>query len=385
MVNLPRWPQIIVSRRGNTWVVTDADPPSTALLGAVLDSCNGQGVEALARKNVGGFRADWDIGAQQAQFGPWLLVDEGNPFITRPTSCVFDTNGQRQTITLDWVRIKRDKLLPRLTKAGGAGQAGFGIRQVGSGYWIALQDLISARAEDVTKAVEQQKEMLRSAPFVVLNVRGNGGGSSLLGREIAASLFGAPYVEARLGSVTSSSCGGPNGAWRVSPGNIKDQEYLLGSPDFMRLGGPEVRQVLETTLHNLRDARAHGRAFSGPTHCADAAPQSTGTAAPPSEMKGRLVLVTDNLCFSSCLSVTDDFRQLGAFHIGQTTDAATHYVDVREQYLPSGNSLFSTLQSLDPSSPLEVGPFKPALMYDGDIADTPTLEKWVTDSALIRK
>jgi hypothetical protein len=61
-------------------------------------------------------------------------------------------------------------------------------------------------------------------------------------------------------------------------------------------------------------------------------------------MKGRLILLTDNLCFSSCLVVTDDFRTLGAFHIGQTTDAATHFNEVREQYLPSGYSLFSTLQ-----------------------------------------
>jgi hypothetical protein len=99
-------------------------------------------------------------------------------------------------------------------------------------------------------------------------------------------------------------------------------------------------------------------------------------------MKGHLVLLTDNLCFSACLSLTDDFRTLGAFHIGQTTDAATRYVDVREQYLPSGYSFFSTLQSLDPSSPAQDGPIRPALTYNGDIDDTATLEKWVVDSAV---
>ena len=99
-------------------------------------------------------------------------------------------------------------------------------------------------------------------------------------------------------------------------------------------------------------------------------------------MKGRLILLTDNLCFSSCLSVTEDFRALGAFHIGQTTDAATHFVDVREQYLPSGYSMFSTLQSVDPGSAVQEGPFEPALVYNGDIADTQAVEKWVVDIAV---
>jgi Peptidase family S41 len=382
VVNTPRWPRFMVSKRGETWIVTDADPPETPLVGAVLISCDGQPVDSLARKNVGGFRANWEIGAQQAQFAPWLLVDESNPFIARPKTCVADTNGQRQTITLNWMRIRRETLLPRLKKAGGAGQAGYGIRQVGNGYWIAIQDLYTAQAIEVVKAVEQQKAALRSAPFVVLDVRGNGGGSSLVGREMAASLFGAPYVDARLASGASNECGNPDGAWRVSQSNINNLQYLLGTADFVSQGGPEVRQTVETTLHNLRDALAHGRAFSGLTHCAQTAAKPIGAATAPSEMKGSLLLLTDNLCFSACLSLTDDFRELGAFHIGQTTDAATHYVDVREQYLPSGYSIFSTLQSLDPAAPVQVGPFKPALMYNGDIGDTAALEKWVVDSAV---
>jgi hypothetical protein len=98
-------------------------------------------------------------------------------------------------------------------------------------------------------------------------------------------------------------------------------------------------------------------------------------------MKGRLILLTDNVCFSACLSVTEAFRKLGAFHVGQTTDAATQYTAVREQYLP-GYSLFSTLQAIDPSSPYQAGPFEPQLAYDGDIADTAALETWVVETVL---
>jgi Peptidase family S41 len=376
VVNLPRWAGLIVSKHGDAWVVTDTEGDQSALLGVSLISCDGQAVQDLARKNIGGFHAVWGVGAQQIQSAPWLLIDEGNPFITRPKACVFEHNAERQTVTLEWVRIKRENLLPRIKKAIGAGAAGFGVRRVGEGYWIALQDLLSDKARGVVKAVEEQKTALREAPFVVLDLRGNGGGSSLMGRQIAASLLGAAAADARLGPATEAACGGPDGTWRASEGNIKHLEFLQASP-FVVQGGPEIKKMIQDTLRNARAAFAQGKMFSASVNCPAAPPKAAIAAQPPSLMKGRLILLTDNLCFSSCLSVTDDFRTLGAFHIGQTTDAATRFVDVREQYLPSGYSMFSTLQSVDPSGPNQVGPFEPALTYNGDISDTAALEDWV--------
>lgn len=377
VINLPRWAGIIVSKRGDAWIVTDTEVDQSALLGASLLSCDGEAVQDLGRKNVGGFHAVWSVGAQQIQNAPWLLIDEGNPFITRPKSCVFDSNAQHRTVTLNWVRIKRENLLPRIKKAIGAGAAGFGVRRVGQGYWIALQDLQSDRARAVVKGVEEQKQVLREAPYVVLDLRGNGGGSSVMGRQIAASLLGAAAVDARL-TPMSENCGGPDGAWRASEGNLKQLEYLQTTALVLQ-GGPEQQELVQDTLRNVREARARGQDLSGSITCPVAPPS---TAQPPSLMKGRLILLTDNLCFSSCLAVADDFRTLGAFHVGQTTDAATHFVDVREQYLPSGYSMFSTLQSVDPGSPRQVGPFEPVLTYSGDIADTAAVEAWVIASAV---
>jgi hypothetical protein len=379
VVNLPQWAQIIVSKRGDRWVVTDTEDSYKHLLGASLLACDQQAVETLARQNLGAFRANWEIGAQQTQSAPWLFVDEGNPFVSRPKSCTFDVAGSHLTVGLTWTRIKRENLLPRLKTAIGGGAAGFGIRSVGSGFWIALQDLSDSQTDQVVKAVEDQKTALRAAAFVVLDLRGNGGGSSEVGRELARSLMGSEAVDARLGSEAESQCGGPDGAWRASSGNISNLEYLLRTVALQ--GGPEARQALEQQLRETRAAHQGGLAFSGSIMCPASPPIQARENKPASQMRGRLILLTDNLCFSSCLSVTDDLRALGAFHVGQTTDAATHFVEVREQYLPSGYSLFSTLQSVDPSSPAKVGPFEPALPYPGDIADTAALESWVISTA----
>ena len=211
---------------------------------------------------------------------------------------------------------------------------------------------------------------------MVLDLRGNGGGSSVMGRQIAASLLGEAAADGRLGPATEAACGGPDGSWRASEGNIKHLEFMQTYSLVVR-GGPEIQKMLRDTLHDARAARAQGKTFSATIDCPVEPSKPPAATQPPSLMKGRLILLTDNLCFSSCLSVTEDFRTLGAFHVGQTTDAATRYVDVREQYLPSGYSIFSTLESVDPGSPREVGPFHPALTYDGDIADTAALETWV--------
>jgi hypothetical protein len=71
------------------------------------------------------------------------------------------------------------------------------------------------------------------------------------------------------------------------------------------------------------------------------------------------------------------FRRLGALHVGEATDANTHYMEVREDELPSGLSMFSTLQAVAPASPAQVGPFVPEVAYEGSIADTAALEKWI--------
>ena len=75
--------------------------------------------------------------------------------------------------------------------------------------------------------------------------------------------------------------------------------------------------------------------------------------------------------------MTDTLLRLGVLHVGQTTDACTDYTEVREELLPSGMSWFSTLQAVAMEMPAELGPFAPAVPYDGDLRDTAALEQWI--------
>lgn len=375
VTNVLYWTGGVIGKRGDDWVVvasdgTSASPPQ----GARLLSCDGVDASTLAQRNLGGFRAAWRIEAQQYQAAPWLLVDEGNPFIRRPATCMFENAGKRVPFDLQWRRIKREELLPKLRAAGGGGAAGFGIRKVGQGYWIALQNLVNEGAA-VAKEAEARQTELRAAPFVVVDVRGNGGGSAFVANRIAAVLWGTDRISA-IGDRDDDDCGDD---LRATAGNVAQMTYLLKV--LASTYTPADRAFMEQQIAMGREALAHGRTFNRPPVCKTAAalPDGSAPASPVAPAPGfpKVVLVTDNLCFSACLVLADEFRRLGAFHVGRTTDAATRYTDVREQYLPSGYSLFSTLQAVAPGEPPEVGPFRPERMYGGDMADTAALERWV--------
>jgi hypothetical protein len=247
------------------------------------------------------------------------------------------------------------------------GAAGFGVRKVGGGYWIAVQELTD-NAVPVVADVRARAAEMRAAPFVVLDLRGDGGGSSMFGDEIAGAILGESYVKAVVGDALPD-CGGE--VIRVSDDNLRQLQMYHDVLGPKR--GPEFIKTFDDLLNRAKAARAAGRGFTGPLSC----PRKAKPPRPAPSYRGTLFLVTDGLCFSSCLEVVSNWRDLGAIQLGQTTDADTHYSEVRDDPMPSGLSTFSTMMGVDLNSPAREGPFVPGEIYEGDIRDTPALEAWV--------
>lgn len=362
------WAGLLVARRGAGWMVAQeseaAEGPS--LKGSRLVSCDGIAVDRLAEERLGGYRMVWSIEAQRIQRAHWLLIDDGNPFLNRPRACRFEQGGTPRDVALRWRPIARTELTGKIAALATRGAAGFGLRKVGDGWWIALESL-SERAVPVVETVRAEAAALRSAPFVVLDMRGNGGGNSQYGQLIADALAGAPPPAA-----PPAASGGCRKVWRLSERNFRQLTYYRDT-----LGprmGKEALAQFTAEYEAMAAAKAKGERFTGPTRC----PQRVaGPAISHGGYRGRLILLTDNSCFSSCLLVTQMFRRLGALHVGEATDANTHYMEVREDRLPSGLSTFSTLQAVAPGSASQIGPFVPEVAYEGSIADTAALEAWV--------
>lgn len=362
-----RWAGLIAAKRGGHWVVAndDRDWVGANLIGYEIVSCDGEPAAGFGA-NAMHFRV---VPSDDALRASWLLVDEGNPFLKPPASCVFLHDGTRSSLTLKWTNINRALLIQRYFKAS-YGQAGFGLRPSGDGWWIALQGL-SPEAQPVIDAVRQEQAAIRSAPYVVVDLRGDGGGDSAYGRALAEALYGSDFVDTRLGPPAEHDrC--PS-AFRASPGNIEAISALRA--EFQKSGDTSGERQYAAAIQAMKAAASAGHALSGSTTCAVSNGEPNSTS--PSPIHGRVFVLTDAACFSSCVSTVGYFRKLGAIQVGLPTGAVTHYSEVREIMLPSGLSTFSTLQAIMTSAPHDIGPYSPAVEFEGDIADSKSIENWI--------
>jgi len=372
-----QWAGIIAAKRGPNWVAAyeDQDVVGEDIAGARIVSCDGIAVDDLARDTIGRYQRVWPVEAMRVLGAPRLLVDEGNPFVTRPSACIIETAGKQRTIELHWKNINRAAFLAAIK--GVSGKPGYGVRQVGPASWISIETF-GVKAQAVIDAAKAQQEQLRNAPYVVVDLRGNGGGDDDYGRQLADVLYGHDFAVSHIGEGGDVGC---VPVWRASPENIRavDAQAQVFAQTGEKAGAKEYSEAVVAMRKALK---AHRELTGNPT-CTP--PQNTLVASKPASlMHGRVFVITDSVCFSSCIGVAGFFRKLGATLVGQTTGADTHFSEVREITLPSGLSTFSTLQAVEADQPRALGPYVPDVPYDGDISDTAALETWIAGLAAQR-
>jgi hypothetical protein len=378
-VSSVRWPGLVVGRQGSATVVISRDStwPDLPSAGARLVSCDGTEVERLSRERLGVYRGTWEITSQQVRNTPFLLVDDHNPFLPPLSRCVFRGETGEREIALQWRSVGVTALQERLRDAAPVGRAGFGVRRVGDGWWIGLQALTDL-SKPVLDSVAAHLEAMHAAPWVVVDVRGNGGGNSAWAVRLANQLVGDARVSQAMRRAEREFAGPLCGtSWRASAA----VEEMLER--YIRNQGPGTEQW-RRDLDSVRAARAAGRDLGPmPRPCPPAASAPAGELPPP-RMKGRLVLLTDHVCFSSCLLMAGLLRVIGATQVGEATDFSTNYMEVRGLPLPSGLGSLATLQKVAFGAPARLGPFDPEVLYPGRIDDTPALERWIVETVMKR-
>jgi Peptidase family S41 len=370
------WAGIIAAKRATEWVVAGDEPAIVGdeLTGAQILDCDGLSADDLARRTLH-YITNFSVEAMQIVHAGSLLIDDGNPFLNLPKACTFVKEGNRKTLTLNWNAIGYTKLHDTYWKRP-YGRAGFGLRNVGSAYWISIQSL-EPEAQPVIDAVNAQADKVRTSPLLVIDLRGNGGGNDNYGRMLAAALYGAGYVESVLGpSDNASSCAD---VFRASPQNIVAIGEL--GRQFRSHGDVAGAEEYETAVIAMKAAIAQHRTLTGPPVRSNRT-KVTNSADGKSLMRAPVIVLTDALCFSSCINTVGFFRKLGAIQVGQITGSDTHYAEVREIVLPSGLSVFSTLDAIAPCAPSQLGPYTPKITYFGDISDTEALQRWISPALL---
>ena len=204
-----------------------------------------------------------------------------------------------------------------------AGTSGIDIED--NTAWITITSFNERRSSitELTQQVEAQANTLRSLDRIIFDLRGNSGGNSNFGRRIATALWSA---EVYLDWVPVSAA---SVDWRASPENARHVH------DIARRHADRGRESQAAAW--TRTAESIDRAVQAGDDYASrrfAARETTRTVQSP--VSAQVVVITDDVCASSCLDFMDMLMALpNVLHLGEETSSDTQYIDVRHVDLPS--------------------------------------------------
>lgn len=227
-----RWPGFLVRLEGDAFVVFNPAGTAPAVpSGSRLVECDGRTADALAADILGTYIGLWSVRGVRARLAPYLLIDEGNPFAGRAARCTFDVGGRSTTVDLTWAPVANQALASWLRVMDQPPSQPIGLRAFGARrYWISLPSFAGGDSATVAALLRVRDEIaakaddLRAADLIVFDVRGNGGGNSQFGDEIAAALWGGGFIDAVRPRAAAVD-------WRVSAGNAR----FLRSVNLQRL------------------------------------------------------------------------------------------------------------------------------------------------------
>ena len=371
-----QWPGFILGLANGRFAVARTSPGGPPL-GAVLEECDGRGGDALADEILRPYFPLWSIRGTRPRTAPFLLIDEGNPFVRRPSECRFAAGGHSLAVHLAWVPIDNGALEPMVRAAQGRIAAQTGIRRFGAhGWWIALasfdanEDAASTPLLEVIRTLETRATEFRGADVIVLDVRGNSGGNSAFGDRIASALWGADFVA----SLPRTSVFD----WRVSPANVRQIERG-NLPALQRRFGendPQTR-AYAAFVDAIKAALARGDTFYRETL------RMPEARASPLPVRARVFLLTDGWCGSACLDFADlVLAAPRVVQVGAETSGDTIYIDNTGARLPSGEGFFGWSMKVDRNRPRGANQsYVPVHLWTGSMADTPGLERWLAGLA----
>lgn len=377
-----RWPGFLVALRDGGYVVaTRHDEPGLPAEGALLTGCDGISADVLAQARLGQFFGRWQLASTRQALAGRLFVDAGNPWSAAPRECSFEHDGIEQIVRLEWRDIAEDALEAELTKLRGARPRGTGVRVLDDGalLWIRMAGFNGDPAsEDHARLTALLAELddgqqAAAARRVVLDVRGNGGGSSHWSREIAARLWG----DAAVAAVAEGSDAVD---WRVAQGNLDDvaafRAMLLEQdspdPELLRWSGI-IADGLAAALQRGDDLWRQPADEDPPTAKSQSAPR-------PRRLRddAKVIVLTDGACASACLDALDLWLPLGAIHAGGETSADTVYMEIGSQDLPSGLSRIGVPMKVYRGRPRGNNePYIPAHPFPPGPLDVRTVQDWL--------
>lgn len=384
-----RWPGFLIDGQGGHWVVrrpavdpvAPADSPPE---GAMFLGCDGQSAEAFLKGRVDNKTVDWSKlpertrQAYKAFITPQL---DGAP----AKVCRFEGEGKITQVTLDWRTIPLLQLQPHFAVyfRRGETQPPNAADFAADGHvWIRLGDV---QNETTLKALESKLQAnqarFRAAPYVVFDLRGNAGGSSMWGGRFASIFWGEETVEARRLADQSSNPNDNGKYWRRSKATgaklvEEGNKFAARGPDFVEVA--QFFRALGTEIAAAAATKGDGLLQDECCQFQQRKPASI----PKAEYMGKAFVLTDAGCFSSCVVVMNTLKRMGAIQVGEASGQNEVWGEsVGPIDLPSGLGSYRTSVSIIRQPRSALGGLPPDIAWPGAMDDDDGLRKWIAELA----
>ena len=368
-----QWPGFSLVYRGGRYLVA-ASEAGLVQPGAVVTSCDNHSMEAL---NARAARVDfgWDRSqAVKADLAGKLLVTDGNRFESKVHSCVIDN----RSVTLAWRPIRQAEL--REIDAPFAGVHDRVIDAVPfatRGEWVRLSTF---QPESVAEAAAFHKVIAQAADWrekemLILDLRGNGGGSYQWFMAFLRALYGPQvtdfYARERLKIQ----------AYFVPSAVTPDDDTAAAKDAFDTPHDPLIEQS-EAEPRRVRLSHQH---YAYQQRRIPAA-QSGAPAGPPPEnpVKARVFVLTDNHSGSAVNSFLDEALRIPGVELIGTAPLSDRRSGSPAPFtLPSGSfTLHVPAMIRIGRSRDEMQEYEPKFRFDGNITDTDAVKQWILSAVL---
>jgi hypothetical protein len=369
------WTGYAVEHIAGRYYLRPVDAPGAPAGELRLLRCGDRPIDAVAASQLDLHATNWWVAANRSIAAPRLLVDNGNPFVRRIDRCTVLIDGQReQAIDFVWregeARAVSAALRPWQRRRAGAQRFALDWQADGSA-WISVSSFAdSAGNAQVRTAMSRERARLLRAPYVVFDVRGNGGGNSQLGDMLGEALWGP-------GTLRPAPPPSRPKRWRASQRLVAALRSMRGQGD----PNPERDRCVDAVLPVIEGAVARGEALVDDPSNATAAQAAQRRRTRPART-GPVFVLTDGGCASACIMFVSEVRRMGARQIGDPTDRNTIYAEqwVAEM-LPSGEAqlLLPSAWFGWPDSELGGGP--PDVQWEGRATDEAGLRAFIAARA----
>jgi hypothetical protein len=338
--------------------------------GGRIVSCDGIPAMQLALDRIFSWRGRPAIEGDWIRLAPLLLYEMAPPAEPLPASCIIALEEGEEELALYRTQPTEEEVRRMRWERPGAEEAFAGVeRDLGRRLsWLNVPDFGENPA--TTAMLAQAGRDLADGRWrlLVVDLRGNRGGSAAQASALAALLFGQEWQRAASDFVN-------DGVWR---------EWRVSEENLVSIG--ELRSTremppLETSPQQL--AEAVSNALQRGDRRVGTPGQRSGLVAPPpgERTTDPVVVIVDGGCVGACLDFLDLIRlRPEVTVIGQNTDADSFFLERVYRTLPSGLAeAFFPISIVHNRRRGSNEIHRPDRGWFGDITDTATLRRWIVE------